>query len=111
MSTLFSFYLAFRKQGGESFSIHPIVHSWARERLSPKEAEETAAAALHMIACAIDTSQSHNIDTDRQIIQHIHPCYSLSMRKISWGEKYSEADFAGEWFSFATMYSYQGHNR
>jgi len=110
VSTLFSFSLANRKRE-DSFSIHPIVHWWARERLSSKEAEGLAASALRIIACAINSLQSHNLSTGRQIIQHIRLCDDLCKKKIALGAHYNINEFRDEWFSFGGMYYYHGYSR
>ena len=47
---LFSFSLASRKKESNSFSIHPLVHSWARERLTPMIGRAKATASLQMIS-------------------------------------------------------------
>ncbi|OCL01786.1 hypothetical protein AOQ84DRAFT_206150 [Glonium stellatum] len=109
LSTLFSFSLADRKRG-DSFSIHPIVHWWARERLSAEEGEKLAASALLMIARATKSLQSRDLNTDREVIQHIRVCDNLCKKKIAWGAHYNIEEFWEKWFIFGEMYGAQGHS-
>src|SRR5438045_3610816 len=63
-----------------------------------------------MIAYAINSLQSHDLTTDRQIMQHIHLCDSLCRKKAAWAAHYNTGEFREEWFSFGGMYQYYGHS-
>lgn len=105
---LFSFSLASRKKESNSFSIHPLVHSWARERLTPMIGRAKATASLQMISCAVATTKSRKIDIDRHLIQHIQICSRLAFQYISSINDDYKKEFAWEWYSFGGVYYQQG---
>ncbi|KAJ4859764.1 tetratricopeptide repeat domain-containing protein [Trichoderma breve] len=63
--------------GHNTYSIHPLIHAWSRERLTPKEQQRiySAARAILVQAIASDTTpDGHNLN--RQLIPHM-----ISLRK------------------------------
>lgn len=68
----------------DSFSLHPVVHAWARDRLPPGQQSLWAQIALNVLAEAIllppnDTGKSHE-DFRRDILAHLDVC--LQFRPI-----------------------------
>jgi hypothetical protein len=63
-----------------------------------------------MIAYAIDSLQSHDLSTDKQIMQHIRLYNSLYRKKAAWAAHYNIDEFREKWFSFGEMYQYYGHS-
>jgi tetratricopeptide (TPR) repeat protein len=53
LAKLFSFSLIARKRINKYFSIHPLVHSWARERLDQPTKGEMARTALRMVCASL----------------------------------------------------------
>ncbi|KAL7268584.1 hypothetical protein RUND412_008787 [Rhizina undulata] len=58
IDSLFSFSLAKRKESGDSFYIHPLVHAWARERLNPTTRRQTAIHIIRLVSSAISNNES-----------------------------------------------------
>ncbi|MCJ1342920.1 hypothetical protein MMC31_001109 [Peltigera leucophlebia] len=108
VSVLFSFSLASQKKDSSGFSIHPLVHSWARERLNPIKGREMAAAGLRIVSCAIKTTKSMKIDTRRHFIQHIKICSSLALPYVSSKNDDYKQEFEEEWITFGALYYHQG---
>lgn len=61
-----------------------------------------------MIACAIGTKKSTNINTDRQFIQHIRICSQLAFPYKSLANNDYEYKFAYEWQIFGSVLHRQG---
>ncbi|MCJ1347009.1 hypothetical protein MMC31_005229 [Peltigera leucophlebia] len=107
VSVLLSLSLVSRKmKNSNNFSVHPLVHSWARERLTPVKYQAVAAAGLQIIACVIKTKKVMNVNTDRHFIQHIRICSQLANKSLANNEyKYK---FADEWHIFGSVLHRQG---
>ena len=61
-----------------------------------------------MIACAAKSTESHNVKTDREIIQHINRCSKLTLAYISSIGGRSENEFTEEWEVFGSIFHRQG---
>lgn len=61
-----------------------------------------------MIACAIETKKSTNINTDRQFIQHIRICSQLAFSYKCLANNDYEYKFAYEWQIFVSVLHRQG---
>lgn len=82
----------------DSFSLHPVVHSWARDRLKSGEQALWAHVALNVLAESIllppdDSGEAHE-EFRRDILVHLDLCLNASPIKIS---NY-EARFGGSRF-------------
>lgn len=78
LHVLRSFSLISYNSQDDSFSLHPVVHSWARSRLSPGERTLWAQIALNVLAGAVslppnDTGEAHE-EFRRDIIPHLNYC-------------------------------------
>ena len=75
--TLFSYSLAKRGSIDDSFSIHPLVHSWARLRLGPEPQKESEIAmeAFEIITSGVRSSYEQMSTGDwifeQQVMPHI----------------------------------------
>jgi len=72
---LFSYSLLKRGSSDDSFSIHPLVHSWARLRLKsePQKEIETAREAFEIIASALSKSSTRSTADwvfEQQVMPH-----------------------------------------
>ncbi|KAF8458481.1 hypothetical protein BGX38DRAFT_570907 [Terfezia claveryi] len=73
---LFSYSMAKRMERGDSFSIHPLVHMWARSRLDaePEERRKKATEAFLIVSTAVVTSDHlvlQEWEFERRIMPHI----------------------------------------
>ncbi|CCX33417.1 Similar to Nephrocystin-3; acc. no. Q6AZT7 [Pyronema omphalodes CBS 100304] len=70
--------LAKRKSSTAGIWIHPLVHAWSRERLSPREQEKNAAIAISLIAAAIERDEDNrtpdNWAREESLMPHIQLC-------------------------------------
>ncbi|KAL7269549.1 hypothetical protein RUND412_007785 [Rhizina undulata] len=57
IQNLFTFSLAKRKEPGDTFWIHPLVHAWARERNDSTIRKRNAEDALKLVASAIKSTE------------------------------------------------------
>jgi len=72
IGVLLSFSLMKRGQSSEMFSVHPLVHSWSRERMSKSEQQRICQMGSIILSCAIPwrfTSQDYALR--RLIFPHI----------------------------------------
>ena len=98
LHVLRSFSLISYNSQDDSFSLHPVVHSWARSRLSSGEQILWAQIALNVLAGSVslppnDTGEAHE-EFRRDIIPHLNSCLHarpiqiLNYEKIFGGLKY-----------------------
>ena len=78
LHVLRSFSLISYNSQDDSFSLHPVVHSWARSRLSQGEQILWAQIALNVLAKAVslppnDTGEAHE-EFRRDMIPHLNSC-------------------------------------
>jgi len=75
LATLSSFSLIGKDPGAESYSMHPMVHFWARERLGKKEQRAWARAATTILAHSISTTGGRSDGAFRRsLLPHIDAC-------------------------------------
>ena len=70
---LFSYSMVKRQQR-DSFSIHPLVHVWARSRLEEQEHQKKATEAFLIVSGAVDTGSrrvAQDWEFERRIMPHI----------------------------------------
>ena len=53
ISVLLSFSLIKREQSSKTFSVHPLVHYWSRERMSKSEQQKMCEIGRTILSCAI----------------------------------------------------------
>ncbi|KAL7269366.1 hypothetical protein RUND412_007970 [Rhizina undulata] len=74
----FIFSLARGKGSGDSFWIHPLVHTWTRQRTNPTERRQNAEIAISLVASTIVTESHERSPADwifeRRILSHLHVC-------------------------------------
>ncbi|KAF8473532.1 P-loop containing nucleoside triphosphate hydrolase protein [Kalaharituber pfeilii] len=73
---LFSYSMAKRKERGDSFNIHPLVHMWAQWKLEmePERYSKNASEAFLMVASTISTDKARKVEEwvfQRRILPHI----------------------------------------
>jgi len=73
---LFPYSLAKRSSNDDAFSIHPLVHSWARLRLKPKPQKEIEIArdAFEILASGVYNSDDRPMEDwifERRVMPHI----------------------------------------
>ncbi|KAL7272657.1 hypothetical protein RUND412_004529 [Rhizina undulata] len=77
--SLFTFSFAKRKESGDAFWIHPLVHSWAREHTDlltqRQNAEDTIALVGASIAQDDDKRRTEDWIFERRILSHIKGCH------------------------------------
>ncbi|CDM32509.1 unnamed protein product [Penicillium roqueforti FM164] len=74
----------------QSFSLHPLVHAWARDRIPPMEKSLWAIISFHTLMASIplppmETGESHTIFR-RSLIPHLNECleaYPIEFREFS----------------------------
>jgi hypothetical protein len=77
MGTLFAFSLAKRKGGEDSFSIHTMIQTCTRERLSKLDKQKFAEKAVLVVAGAVlkmTLGSQSNWITSRQLLSHVTSC-------------------------------------
>jgi hypothetical protein len=95
------------KHSKKSYSVHPLVHTWCRDRLSEEEAVRNCLRTRALLSCSVD------LDSDRdnhtfflQLIPHIQECYAFSkqLKQESgyYDDEYIRTGFAlnrsGNWY-------------
>ncbi|KAL7270904.1 hypothetical protein RUND412_006376 [Rhizina undulata] len=86
MGDFFTFSLVKRKDSEDSFWIHPLVHTWTRERVnSIPERRQNAENAIALVTSTIVTNENKRSPADwifaRRILSHIHRLYIGSAYK------------------------------
>ena len=72
ISVLLSFLLVKREQSFKTFSVHPLVHYWSRERMSKSEQQKMCEMASTILSCAIPPRcETENYRLRRIIFPHI----------------------------------------
>ena len=77
LGQLFSFSLAKRVAGGRSFSMHPLVHTWARERLDRKHQATIAGEAVRLLGAKLASFGRDYLtraDFERNVVSHVGAC-------------------------------------
>jgi uncharacterized protein (DUF2164 family) len=104
MGVLLSFSLMKREQSFKTFSVHPLVHYWSRERMSKSEQQKMCEMGSTILSCAIlwrfDTQ---NYKLRRIIFPHIK-ANKLHEKQIGLIKQY----FDDEWSNFALVLQENG---
>ncbi|KAL7271330.1 hypothetical protein RUND412_005923 [Rhizina undulata] len=76
--SLLNFSLVRRKESGDSFWMHPLVHAWAREHTDSTIRRQNAEVALRLVASATGTNVYKMSPEDwifeRRILSHLNAC-------------------------------------
>ena len=65
-----------------AYSMHPLVHSWARDRATPLERDEARACALQILALAVAAGQLETTEVlalRRSLLPHVDVCRTPDM--------------------------------
>ncbi|KAA6412978.1 MAG: hypothetical protein FRX48_02721 [Lasallia pustulata] len=75
---LLSLSLIKRDTSGETYSIHPLVHSWSRDRMTNSAVMKWAASANAILAGSVDSGGSESSHTyRRKLVPHINAYYQF----------------------------------
>jgi tetratricopeptide (TPR) repeat protein len=116
IQTLWSFSLLQRDKRETTYSIHPLVHLWSRERLNQREQNKTCLAMYAILSSSIGydasghdlqysasigyTSSSHDFQYCRRVIPHLRALrQAMTDSKIT--ENYFDDAFSSFWHVFA----------
>ena len=89
ISEIFSLSLA-RRKDMDTLWVHPLVHSWSRERLDQAEKARKALHAISLVAAAVSVDRSarrkvENWVKERSLLPHIQRCVPRICRNWSAG--------------------------
>ncbi|PGH01489.1 hypothetical protein GX51_05176 [Blastomyces parvus] len=74
------------EEGDKSFYLHPLVHTWARDRIHPNQRKLWAHLALNILmeSVTLPSDRDREIDTQplREMIPHLDECFAASPVKI-----------------------------
>jgi tetratricopeptide (TPR) repeat protein len=101
IQTLWSYFLLQRDKGEMTYSIHPLVHLWSRERLSQREQNKTCLATYAIVSASIgyDTSR-HDFQYCRRVIPHLRALrHAMADSNIT--ENYFDDAFTSFWNAFS----------
>ncbi|SLM39751.1 Patatin/Phospholipase A2-related [Lasallia pustulata] len=75
---LLSLSLIKRDTSGETYSLHPLVHSWSRDRMTNSAVTKWAASANAILAGSVDYGESESSYTyRRKLVPHINAYYQF----------------------------------
>lgn len=79
LARLHSMSIVFYDEGGATFSLHPLVHAWTRDRLRAGEKDLWARVALNVITDSVmlPTGSDHgeqNLEFYRRLMPHLDSC-------------------------------------
>ena len=104
ISVLLSFSLMKKEQSLKTFSIHPLVHCWSRERMSKSEQQKMCAIGHTILSCAITWRfKTQDYKLRRLIFPHIKAIW-LHERQIGHIKQY----YDDEWRNFALVLGENG---
>ena len=79
IQVLLSLSLLRKDSSGEGYSIHPLVHSWSRDRMPSSAVEKSAACASAVLAGSIDWEEREEDYTyRRKLIPHVNAYYEFA---------------------------------
>ena len=107
LAMLVSYSLIFKDSAKESYSMHPMVHFWARDRLAQNDQQKWSGVAATTLALSIATGlMASNHDYRRSLIPHLDSCLHGEHAKPLQGPL--AADQVPKAIKFATVYSEGG---
>lgn len=109
LATLSSFSLIAKDPGTESYSMHPMVHSWARDRLGKNEQRAWSKAATTILAHSMSIKAGRSDGAFRRsLLPHIDACLH-NMHTPAFLSKKADPAAVSEAGKFSTIYSEYGH--
>lgn len=108
LAMLASYSLIFKDKAKESYSMHPMVHFWARDRLAQTDQQKWCGIATNTLALSIATGfLASNQYYRRSLVPHIDACLHGEHPKSPQGNTDSP-DQVTRAIQFATVYSEGG---
>ncbi|KAF5862715.1 hypothetical protein ETB97_011257 [Aspergillus alliaceus] len=103
-----SYSLIFGNLTGDGYSMHPMVHFWARERLQPRAQKLWAGIASRILAASITSrSEESEVVYRRLLVPHIDSCLKSEPRDSRRGLEFDHASL-GQFARFASVYAEAG---
>jgi len=100
-----SYSLVQRKGSADAFSIHPLVHYWARERLTPDLKQIYTRRSLSILTSAVERSKerpAYVLNFERRAVPHLDAA-------IRWAQNYlTDQDSLEELSVPADYWTYRG---
>lgn len=108
LAMLASYSLIFKDTAKESYSMHPMVHFWARDRLAPHDQQKWSGIAAATLALSIATGfMASDQYYRRSLIPHIDSCLHGEHTKPL-QDHIAAPDQVSKAFKFAMVYSEGG---
>lgn len=108
MAKLCSFSLVFKDAAKDSYSMHPMVHFWARDRLEQQEQQFWCGTAAAILAISVATNLGGSNQTYRRsLIPHIDSCLRNENSEILLDYKEDKRQILRD-VRFASVYSEGG---
>ena len=114
IQTLQSFSLIKRSPSENIYSVHPLVHSWSRDRLFYSEQQKNFHRATTILSSSITfSSETQDYIIRRKLIPHIKACYQYAT-EIGIQKKYDDTMYSkfglvfrenGDWTEAENVYS------
>ncbi|RJE21192.1 hypothetical protein PHISCL_06468 [Aspergillus sclerotialis] len=103
-----SYSLIFGNMTADSYSMHPMVHFWARERLQPRAQKLWGDIASRILTASITSrSEESEVVYRRLLVPHIDSCLKSEPRDSRRGLKFDHASL-GQFARFASVYAEGG---
>ncbi|KAF7593474.1 hypothetical protein BBP40_011480 [Aspergillus hancockii] len=103
-----SYSLIFDNMTGDGYSMHPMVHFWARERLQPRAQKRWGDIASRILSASITSrSEASEVVFRRFLVPHIDSCLKSEPRDSRQGLKFDHASL-GQFARFASVYAEGG---
>ena len=83
-----------------AYSMHPLVHAWARDRATPAERDEARVCALQILALAVAAGQRQTTEVlalRRSLLPHIDVCRTADMEPDIAAQLYHVYIATGRW--------------
>ena len=83
-----------------AYSMHPLVHAWARDRATPVDRDEARVCALQILALAVAEGQPDTTEAlafRRSLLPHIDVCRSADMEPDIAAQLYHVYIATGRW--------------
>ncbi|KAJ5984238.1 hypothetical protein N7481_006337 [Penicillium waksmanii] len=108
IALLRSYSLIFQNTTVESYSMHPMVQFWARERLRPQAQKLWGIMAARVLAESITTAtKESDVIYRRHLIPHVDSCLSIDAVDSRQGIQF-EGSNSGQFAKFAAIYAEGG---
>ncbi|PGH02524.1 hypothetical protein AJ80_08835 [Polytolypa hystricis UAMH7299] len=103
-----SYSLIFANRAVDSYSMHPMVHFWARERLNPTAQKVWGNLTGRILAAAITSaSEESEVIYRRQLMPHVDSCLKIEPFSSRQGVKFNNTSVS-QFAKFAAVYAEGG---